>query len=93
MTAVSCKIGGHRKTKLVLGCAAAYCIPAKKQRSTGHPAAFKFPLLDASKMTLEVCKFVEDHRPEAALTTREWEAYIPQALMEPWGRHPLREIR
>ena len=82
MTAVSCKTGGHRKTKLVLGCAAAYCIPAKKQRSTGHPAAFKFPLLDKSKITLEVCKFVEDHGPEAALTTREWEAYVPQALME-----------
>ncbi len=46
MTTVSCKIGGHRKTKLALGCAAAYCIPAKKQRLTGHPAAIKFPLLD-----------------------------------------------
>ncbi len=33
-------------------------------------------------MTLEVSKFVEDHRPKAALTTREWEAYVPQALVD-----------
>ena len=82
MTAVSCKIGGHRKTKLVLACAEAYCIPAKRQCSTGHPAAFKFPLLDESKMTPEVRKFVEEHGPKTARTTREWETYVPQALME-----------
>ena len=44
-TAVSCKIRRHKKSKFVLGCAAAYCIPAKKQRSAGYPAAFKFPFL------------------------------------------------
>jgi hypothetical protein len=33
-------------------------------------------------MTLEVRKFVEEHRPKTARTTREWEAYVPQALME-----------
>ena len=83
MTAVSsCKIGGHQKTKLVLGCNAAYCIPAKKQHSMGHPAAFKFPLLDKSKMTLEDCKFVEEHGPETARTMCKWEAYVPHALMK-----------
>ncbi len=60
----------------------ALLIPAKKQRSMGHPAAFKFPLLDESKMTLEVRRFVEEHRPETARTTRKWEAYVPHALME-----------
>jgi hypothetical protein len=63
-TAVSCKIRGHKKNKFVLGCAAAYCIPAKPQSSTGYPAAFKFPLLDESKMTPEVHKFVEKHGPD-----------------------------
>ena len=43
MTAASCRISGHQKNKLILGCDAAYCIPTKKQRSTGHPVAFKTP--------------------------------------------------
>jgi hypothetical protein len=81
-TAGSCKIRGHKKNKFVLGCAAAYCIPAKNQRSTGFPAAFKFPCLDESKMTIEVRKFVEKHGSDTSLTTREWESYVPQALME-----------
>jgi hypothetical protein len=79
---VSCKIRGHKKKIFVLGCTAAYCIPAKKQRSAGYPAAFKFPLLDKSKMTPEVRKFVEKHGPDTSMTTREWESYMPQALME-----------
>jgi hypothetical protein len=33
-------------------------------------------------MTPEVCKFVEEHGPETARTTREWKTYVPQALME-----------
>ena len=81
-TAVSCKIRGHKKNKFVLGCAAAYCIPAKPQCSMGYPAAFKFPLLDESKMTPEVHKFVEKHGPDTSLTTREWESYVPQALRQ-----------
>jgi len=80
--AVSCKIRGHKKNKFVLGCAVAYCIPAKRQRSTGHPAAFKFPLLDESKMTPEVRSFVEKHESDTSLTTRDWEAYMPQALRD-----------
>jgi len=81
-TAAACTIRGHQKNKLVLGCKAAYCISIRKQRSMCHPAAFKFPLLDKSKMTLEVRKFVEKHGPKTALTTCEWELYVPQALME-----------
>ena len=82
MTAASCKIGRHQNNKLVLGCNAAYCIPSKKQRLTGHFVKFKFPLLDESKMMPEVRKFVEEHGPKTARTTREWETYVPQALME-----------
>jgi hypothetical protein len=74
-TAVSCKIRGHKKKNFVLGCTAAYCIRAKNQRLTGYPAAFKFPLLDESKMTPKVRKFVEKHGPDTSLTTREWESY------------------
>jgi hypothetical protein len=81
-TAASCKIRGHKKNRFVLGCTATYCIPAKSQRSTGYPAAFKFPLLDESKMTPEVRKFVEKHGPNTSLTTRDWESYVPQALRE-----------
>ena len=81
-TAVSCKIRRHKKSKFVLGCAAAYCIPAKKQRLTGDPAAFKFPLLDESKMTPEAHNFVEKHGSDTSLTTREWESYVPQALRD-----------
>jgi hypothetical protein len=81
-TAASCKIRGHKKNRFVLGCTATYCIPAKNQRSTGYPAAFKFPLLDESKMTPEVRKFVEKHGPNTSLTTRDWESYVPQALRE-----------
>jgi hypothetical protein len=82
-TTVSCKIRGHKKNKFVLGCAAAYCIPAKPQRSTGYPAAFKFPLLDKSKMMPKVRNFVEKHGPDTFLTTTcEWESYVPQALRQ-----------
>jgi len=82
-TAASCKISGHKKNSFVLGCAAAYCIPAKSQRSMGYPAAFKFPLmLVERKMTPEVRTFVEKHGPETSLTTCEWELYVPQALRE-----------
>ena len=82
-TAASCKISGHKKNRFVLGCAAAYCIPAKSQCSTGYPAAFKFPLmLVESKMMPEVRMFVEKHGSETSLTSCEWELYVPQALRE-----------
>ena len=80
-TTASCRIGGHQKSKLALGCNAADCVPAKKQRLMAHPAAFKFPLLGKSKMTPKVCKFVEEHGPKTAITTREWESYIPQVRL------------
>ena len=82
MAAALCKIGGHRKNKLFLGSNATYCIPAKKQRLMAHPAAFKFPLLDKSKKMPTVHKIVEEHGPETALITCNWESYIPPALME-----------
>ena len=48
----------------------------------GYPAAFKFPLLDESKMTPEARKFVEKHGSDTSLTTSEWESYVPQALRD-----------
>ena len=81
-TAASCKICGHQKNRFVLGCAAAYCIPAKNQHSMGYPATFKFPLLDESEMTPEVRMFMVKHGPKTSLTTQEWESYMPQALRD-----------
>jgi hypothetical protein len=39
-------------------------------------------LLDESKMTPEVRKFVEKHGSDTSLTKREWESYVPHALRE-----------
>jgi len=77
-----CKTFSCKKFKLALGCNVAYCIPTRNQCSIGLPAGFCMPLLDASNMTDEVRELVEDQSLKGALTTREWELFIPQALMK-----------
>ena len=80
--ALVCKTFSRKKFKLALGCDVAYCIPTRNQCSIGLPAGFCMPLLDASNMTDEVRELVEDQSLKGALTTREWELFIPQALLK-----------
>jgi hypothetical protein len=52
------------------------------RRATRLRSSSRCWLLDESKMTPEVRKFVEKHGSDTSLTTREWESYVPQALRE-----------
>ena len=78
---VGCKTAAHKVNRAILGCDAAYCIPAARPKVFGSACcAFLHPRLDRSMLVDSVRADLEDLAFER--TTREWEAYIANAWHE-----------
>ena len=83
---VGCKTAAHKVNRAILGCDAAYCIPAARPKVFGSACcAFLHPRLDRSMLVDSVRANLEDLAFEH--TTREWEAYIANA----WHKYGLYE--